>query len=426
MTQKWDVVIVGGGLAGFVAANYLAGHDLSVLVLEKGINVGGRAKTDQVRGQYFNLGPHALYKKGKAKAILEQLNIQTPGKSPKLDSILVKENVEYTAPFTPLSALTTKLLNWKERIEWAKVFMKVISVPTETLADQTYEQWVQQTTSSANIQSLLYVLGRLATYCHAPNKASAKVTVSHLKTVIGGVQYIDKGWQTIIDQLHNKAVISGIEVQTHKSVKHIELDEHHHFKLIISNEEELTAKYVLCTTGPQELTHMLGEQSAFSQIDAFTKIAPVKGATYDVALTQLPDPKRLFVMSLTDPIYFSVHSNYARLSVDAHNAVLHVFKYYHPDEIIDGKKVKNELEQFLEKIQPGWKDYEITSRFIPQMTVNQRLPQIGDEQMLQRCKTLIPGLYIAGDWTSPDSMLAEGAVSSGKQAAEDIIKQEKS
>ena len=24
MTQKWDIVIIGGGLAGYVAANYLA------------------------------------------------------------------------------------------------------------------------------------------------------------------------------------------------------------------------------------------------------------------------------------------------------------------------------------------------------------------------------------------------------------------
>ena len=130
-------------------------------------------------------------------------------------------------------------------------------------------------------------------------------------------------------------------------------------------------------------------------------------------------------MGITDPFYFSVHSNYARLSDDAKSTVLHVFKYHHPDDHIEGKKVKNELEQFLEKIQPGWQKYVITSRFIPQITVNQRLPQIGDEQKLHRSKTEIPGLYIAGDWASPHSILSEGAVSSGKQAAEEIIQKEK-
>ena len=76
-------------------------------------------------------------------------------------------------------------------------------------------------------------------------------------------------------------------------------------------------------------------------------------------------------------------------------------------------------------MQPGWQKYMITSRFIPQIMVNQRLPKIGDEQKLHRSKTEIPGLYIAGDWASPHSILSEGAVSSGIQAAEDIIQKEK-
>lgn len=426
MTKKWDVIIVGGGLAGLVAANYLAKTDLSILVLEKGKKIGGRARTDCIRQQYLNLGPHALYKKGKAKLILEELDVELNGKSPKLGGILVEKNMEYTAPFTLLGIFSTSLLNWKERIEWARVLIKVILINTETLAQQTFEEWVQQTSDSEKVQSLFYLLGRLGTYCHASEKASAKIIVSHLKAVLSGVLYLDNGWQTIIDQLHNKAVISGVQIQTHKAIKQIDPIENDHFKLVLSNNEKFSGKYVLCTTAPHELNHMLGEKATLSQIDAFSKMTAVKGATIDVALTQLPNPKQLFAMGLTDPLYFSVHSSYARLSEDAKSAVLHVFRYYHPDEQIDGITVKNELEQFLEKMQPGWKNYVITSRFIPQINVNQRLPRIGDEQRLNRFKTEFPGLYIAGDWASLDSILSEGAVSSGKQAAEEIIKKEKS
>ncbi len=39
MTQKWD--IVGGGLAGYVAANYLTKTDLSILILGKGKMLAG-------------------------------------------------------------------------------------------------------------------------------------------------------------------------------------------------------------------------------------------------------------------------------------------------------------------------------------------------------------------------------------------------
>ncbi len=66
MTRKWDVIIVGGGLAGYVAANYLIKTNRSILLIEKGKIVGGRARTTKMNDQCFNLGPHALYKKRKS------------------------------------------------------------------------------------------------------------------------------------------------------------------------------------------------------------------------------------------------------------------------------------------------------------------------------------------------------------------------
>ncbi|MFB5088406.1 FAD-dependent oxidoreductase [Psychrobacillus sp. PGGUH221] len=421
MAQKWDVVIVGGGLAGYVAANYLAKKDLSILIVEKGKKVGGRARTDKINQHYFNLGPHALYKKGKAAPILEELDIKLNGKSPILGGTLIENKMEYTAPFNPLGLLTTRLLNWREKVEWVAILMNINSLDTEKLAEQTFQQWVMQVTISKKVQTLLYTLGRLTTYCHAPEMVSAKIIVSHMKIGMGGVLYLDYGWQMVIDQLHNKAVISGIQVQSNTVVKQIIKLQQEHFKLVLSNDEEISSKYVLNTTSPQELNKMLGEQSSISQRDFFAKITPVKGATLDVALTKLPNPKKLFAMGITDPLYYSVHSNYARLSEDRENTVLHVYKYHHPNDQIDGKEVKKELEQFLEKMQPEWKKYEITSRFMPNITVNQRLPQLGDEQKLACANIEIPGLFLAGDWVSPYSVLSEGAVSSGKQAAKEII-----
>jgi phytoene dehydrogenase-like protein len=422
MKQIWDIVIVGGGLAGYVAANHLMNTNLSILILEKGKSVGGRARTNKMNGQYFNLGPHALYKKGKARYILEDLGIQLNGKPPKLGGTLIENNIEYTAPFSPFEIFTTRLLHSKERMEWIAVLWKVMSIDPEKLAKQTFQQWVNQITPSKTIESLLYTLGRLATYCHAPERMSAKVMALHLKNAMGGVLYLDGGWQTIIDQLHNKAIVSGVHVQSHTLVKHIERDhQQNQLKFVLASGEEILGKYAICTCGPHELIHMLGEKVSLPIRDLFAQITPVKGATLDVALSQLPNPKKLFAMGITEPLYYSVHSTYACLSDHPKNAILHVFKYHHPEEHIDGPSVKNELEQFLDRLQPDWQQHVISRRFIPDITVNQRLPQIGDELMLQRSKTEIPGLYLAGDWASPHWILADGAVSSGKQAAEEII-----
>lgn len=421
MIKRWDVVIVGGGLAGLVAANYLAKSGMSICILEKGKHVGGRAKTDRLRQQYFNLGPHALYKKGKAKQYLEELGIEFYGKSPKLDVRLMDNNREYSAPFNALSFVSSDFLNWKEQFEWFRALLKIIRLNPDQYAQHTFEQWVCQTSHSTNVQSLLYLLGRLTSYCHAPDQVSAKVVLTHLKSAaLGGVLYIDGGWQTIVDQLHNKAVMNGVDIQTHHTVKLIEQTEQESFQLTLSNDEQMISKYVLYTADPKALNLLLDGKINLSHLN---QTKPIKGAAFDVALTKLPNPKKLYAMGLNAPLYFAVHSIYARLSEDRKSVVLHVFKYYQPDEEIDGATVQKELEQFLEKMQPGWQNYLITSRFIPQITVNHRLPQIGDEQKLLNATSMIPRLFIAGDWAHPDFILSEGAVSSGKLAAEEIMKE---
>lgn len=425
MSEKWDVVIVGGGLAGYVAAHYLAKANLSILIIEKGTHTGGRARTNKVNQQLFNLGPHALFKKGKARSILEQLGIQLNGKSPDLNGKLIEGMVEYTAPLSPIGLFTSRLLKGKARYEWMSILLKIMSIEPEHLAEQTYQQWINQIGYSDKIKSLLYVLGRLATYCHAPELASAKVIVTSIKHALGGALYIDGGWQTIIDQLHNKAISLGIQVNSHTLVKHIH-PQQNQFKLILSGDRELHAKYVVCTTGPHELKDMLQLNDDQLYINSFlSEITAVRGATLDLALTQLPNPKLLFAMGINAPLYYSVHSKFARLSNDDKHVILHVFKYLHPHENIDQETIKTELEQFLDRLQPGWQHYVIAKRFIPNITVNQRLPQIGDEQKLLRLQTDMPGLYLAGDWASPNFILADGAVSSAKQTAEAIILNEK-
>lgn len=418
--NQWDVVIIGGGLAGYVAANELARSNFNVLILERGKHVGGRAQTDVMNKQYLNLGPHALYKKGKAKPILEDLGVSLNGNTPKLGGDLVEEHTTYAAPFSPLGLVKTNLLTWKERMEWIRILSRLNTIPLASLDRQTFQQWVRQTAKSDNVRSLLYGLGRTATYCHVPEKTSAKIIVSHLQRVLGGVLYLDGGWQTMVDQLHNKAVVSGVNVQNQANVKQILSNEANDIQLVLSNRETIETKQVLCTAGPHELNKMIGQHA---QYRFFEQMQPVKAATLDVALKKLPHPKRLFGLGLTSPLYYSVHSHYARLSEDGQSVILHVLKYKHPDAgHTDGKTLKAELERFLDRMQPGWKQHEITSRFMSDITVNQRLPQTGDEYQLRHCETSVPNVFIAGDWTSPHSILADGAVSSAKQAADEITR----
>lgn len=56
MSNEFDIVIVGGGAAGIGAARRLAPSGRSILLLEAGANLGGRARTCHLRGLHLDLG----------------------------------------------------------------------------------------------------------------------------------------------------------------------------------------------------------------------------------------------------------------------------------------------------------------------------------------------------------------------------------
>lgn len=425
MTKKWDVVIVGGGLAGYVAAAYLAKTDLSVIVLEKGARVGGRATTTKVKTSYFNLGPHALSKKGPAVSILKELGVVLSGSSPKVGGTVIRENNRFAAPFSPSALLTTQLFTVSERMQWMKVLGIIMATSPKKLGNQTLQQWVQQVAPSANVQEMLYTFSRLATYCHAPEQMSAKVALTSLKQAMGGVLYVDHGWMTLIDQLHQQVTASGVQIQPHRTVTSMEFFEEQSTRLVLSDGEEILARYIIWTAGPQELNKLLGNDTPTPYQDFLSQLVPVRGATLDVALTDLPEPKQLFALDMTNALYYSVHSTYARLSENPDHVVLHVLKYHRPEDSIDRAANQQELEQFLDLLQPGWQNLVLSKRFLPDVIINQRLPRVGENDWLRKSQTTIPGLYVAGDWTSPDFLLADGAVSSGKRAAQELILNEK-
>ncbi|MCK6208887.1 FAD-dependent oxidoreductase [Bacillus infantis] len=418
--NHWDAVIIGGGLAGLVSAAVLGKAGMKTLLLEKAKSAGGRAKTDIVSGQYFNIGPHALYKNGKAVPILKELGVEINGSAPKIGGLLMDGPESFTAPFSPTGVLQSKLLNWKEKIEWIGILRRIQKLKPGQFSSLTFQQFVDETTQTPKIQKLLFTLGRLVSYSHAPEQISARVMLTHMQIGMGGVIYVDDGWQSIIDQLYNQAVTNNVQIQTSVNVNQLTVLDNGEWQVAVHNHEPILCQNIIYTGPPQALSGLLGESSQLP----FNNFEPIKAAALDVALTKLPNPENLFAMGIDAPYYYSVHSNYARLSQKGESTILHVLKYHHPDESIDVSEEKRKLEDFLEELQPGWQKYIITKRCLPQITVNARLPKAEDASLFSRGCAILPGLYAAGDWASPSFILSEAAAESGKQAALEVIDKE--
>lgn len=69
MKMKYDYIIIGAGMGGLSAANFLAKYNKKVLVLEKHNIPGGMVTSFPRKGVHFDLGIHGLYELKEGQAI---------------------------------------------------------------------------------------------------------------------------------------------------------------------------------------------------------------------------------------------------------------------------------------------------------------------------------------------------------------------
>src|SRR5215203_2483394 len=86
MNDHYDIIIIGGGIAGLVAA-VTAGESGSNVALLEAHGLGGRAQTVIRDGFHYNVGPHALYEAGHLRPWLAARGLDPAGGTPNAKSI---------------------------------------------------------------------------------------------------------------------------------------------------------------------------------------------------------------------------------------------------------------------------------------------------------------------------------------------------
>lgn len=82
------VVVIGGGIAGLVAACYLARQGVRVTLFERASRLGGQAASQREEGWILNRGAHALYPGGAASAAFRELGTSYRHNTPTATFIL--------------------------------------------------------------------------------------------------------------------------------------------------------------------------------------------------------------------------------------------------------------------------------------------------------------------------------------------------
>lgn len=415
MERNWDCIIIGGGIAGLTAATFLAKTGKSVLLLEKSRIMGGRGITTEKEGNHLNLGPHALYSEGESIKTLSELGIEIQGGNPNINGGLIHQGQMRVLPTEPIPLLTSQIFSWKGKLELTRFYMNLKKLVQETNENMTFEQWLHQHIMEENAKKFLRMLVRLSTYCHDPHLIQAKSAFQQLQ--LGKSIYIHGGWQVLVDSLIKQAISAGVVIKKGTSVHQIN-GESPHFSVDIEGNQPYLAKNIISTASPSETRRMLRAYESSPSLSLLDELVPVRAACLDIVLNHLPNPDHSFVLSMDQPLYFSNHSAVARLGKDG-NQVVHVLKYLSANHQQSETEDRRELEDFIDKIQPGWKKHVVYERFLSRMTVT-HLPKTGLHSSEDKNQPLY-GFYLAGDWVGSEGMLADRSFISAKKAAQAVM-----
>jgi phytoene dehydrogenase-like protein len=415
LVRTFDVIVVGGGVAGLVAAAFASKGGASVLLLEASEEFGGRARTRIVSGYHFNQGAHALYRGGFLDNVLHDLGVAVTGTVPDLTAgFFVNDNKLHQAPYSAAGLASTTLLSDAEKSEMASVFRRLLDRSTGTPPGTSLQDALAALSQSSRVRSVLAAMVRLTSIVHAPKAAEGLALLDQLSAALTRrALYLDGGWGTMIDGLRSACVALGACL---RSGCRVALVEHGPpWRATPADGTALTARAVILAVNPVPAIMLY---PALKNLLGTTDTVSAKVACLDIGLANLPRPNVLFALGVDRPLYFSVHSAAARLAPEG-AALVHAMRYLEPSEKPDRNRLIAELEEFMDLTQPGWRDYERARQFLPAVPVISSIPLAAKGGTKGRPGVVVQnGLFICGDWVGSAGLLADTAAASGRSAGE--------
>ncbi len=422
-----DVIIIGGGLAGLTTAALLARSRKTVTLFERSSKeIGGRARSTEVDGFYFNQGPHALFLTDATDSILKEIGITFTG------GIAAGKGKSYLISGGKKREISGDYGSWLSSGKGDGTLVETggsqfFKSPTEMdfshLEGVTVQEWLDKNIHDTNEAEIIKAILRLNTYGNDPEIQSIGSALRQIYVNSrAGPMYVDGGWQTLVDGLLTVAKNANARIVMDKKAISVKSTDSSGYQVLLSDKTQVSAKIVVIAAGPMDAFSLFDERERPEVLSNAAKAAkPVRLVCLDVALSSLPDKDALFALGVDRPLYFSVHSSYAKLAPEG-GALIHVAKYLGASIAPKPREDQPELEELLDLMQRGWRQVLVKNRPLPSMVVSNAIVGAATGGLAGRPDTRIAdNLYIVGDWVGKEGLLSNASVASAKHAAQLIL-----
>ena len=426
---RTDVAVVGGGMAGLIAACYLARAGLGVTVFERTPYLGGRAATLEADGFLFNRGGHALYTGGPASRILEELGVSYGHGVPK-DTFVLEGGRIMPFPADPLGFLRTEALGAADKLALVRFFIALGGARPRELATTSVREWLDIKLRRPRVRRLMWAVARTFTYTSALDLVSAELFVEKLqRSFKHPVHYVDGGWRVLVEGLRDAAQSAGASIVEGARAEAVDVVDGRARGVRLRDGALVRTSAVLLATGARDAARLVEAGGSPSMRRIVDGLVPLKTACLDVALERLPAPGNPVVQDLDGPRFASAQSVYARRVAPEGAALVIAFKQLDPRLPGDPAEDERDLEGLLDAVQPGWRGVLVRRQYLPRIESVGALPTAEGGGFAGRPGSRVAGidnLYLAGDWVGPEGFLADASAASARNAARLVLEDDPS
>jgi phytoene dehydrogenase-like protein len=235
-----DVIIIGGGLAGLTTAAFLARAGKAVTLFEHSSReIGGRARTADIDGFYFNQGPHALYLTDASDSILKEIGITYTGGIPAGRGYLISSGKK--------REIAGDYSSWLSgNSDGSQFFISPTNIDFSQLESVTEQEWLDKNIHDINDAEIIKTIFRLNTYANDPDIQSIGPVLHQI--YVGsraGVMYLDGGWQTLVDGVLTVAKNANAKIFMGKKAIRVKRTDSSGWQVLLENKTEASAKIVV-------------------------------------------------------------------------------------------------------------------------------------------------------------------------------------